>query len=1261
MKRFYVYLLLVCLLVFGVVSCFRVPPPAPSDPSQQALFSSSDLSNARKAFATTLEQVSGSDLENQVDDRDPDPIDPETDSDLTSQAILPGVDGFVVYIRTDGTTYQLWSHNQSSDATVLVYEGPYEIQSVAISGDGQTVLAVIKAPIVNNFEVYRFKLETSTIELLTNTATPEEDVSMNAVGNVLVWEGENSATGLRAVFIRDSSNDTTFTQGVLSVNTANQVDPSVSSNGTYIALVRELTTDRVLLYNRGTSVYTTVANRSNPTFDPSASDDGTQVLFLETTPTRQYLRVKNLTTGVISTELASSTPLEHPHLKGDGSHLTYGREVSGFTRLYTRDLASNAQALNAGGSWNHFGMYWQGPPPPPVTIEQEAVLTTTDFTYSASTGETVTIPGQSSSSLTVQVGAGVDDDLPVDTIGGIDWASRVVNLSVNGQPQWDEDDKIVITFPASANLSAQAVGDMTAVVTITDRDKRTVGVLYSPVVEAGQVTVELSKTVVDAVIETYLTAGEGVVYFAIQVADKVAQPFKPPVEGLFKINTLAIPSSDINRECNATLVNNLLTQIPDGVAQRPSKPTAIVMVHGWQAFEGLTRWQYSDTHNLSPHCSNWLQIMMAFKNQGGNWATLRANADLFSFRYDSDQRIQANGTKLSNEIQEHLGKYDNIIFLAHSMGGIVSVEARQQLDIRWGLVSLNSPYMGSVPTCTISNGQYCLELLDSIKLTSIIALTGNYEGTLDLTSYYPRFGSVGNPYLQSLWSDRANFSNIYSIHGNSGSSFANFSVFYKAIGGLATGLGWGPNDGIVPIASAVGTFEFTTDPYSSSVDKGLPNSVPLGRDHTQVFKGCTKCSDSGSDDDYDQQMNFIAFGLKSFLSGTLDTTFSGDGIVTTDIAGGQDQATSIAIDNNGKVVTAGFSNSDFAVVRYNPNGSLDNTFNGNGKVITEGLTRGRANSVAIDDDGRSVVAGNVDNHLVVVRYNIDGSLDNAFDNDGIVTSPIGIGSSANSVSIANNGKIVVAGGTRNCSGCSVNFAIVRYNPNGSLDTTFDEDGKVITDFGGDDLGSDVVIDSNGKIVVVGSTFNRSTGSDFAIARYNPDGSLDTTFDGDGKVITPVLGFDEAYSLVIDNNGKILVAGGSVNTNNDRDFTLVRYNTNGSLDTAFGGDGIVTTALVSGVSFEDIAYSIVIDGNSKIVAAGVTIIGSEVSDVVFMVVRYNSDGSLDLSFNGDGIVTTSIEGAGAQAVTIDSNGKIVAAGWNNGGAENSDFTIVRYNP
>jgi hypothetical protein len=391
MKRLYVYLLLVCLTIFGVVSCFRVPPPAPSEPSQRALFSPSDLSNARKAFATTVEQVSGSDLDNPVTDTNPPSEDTSLEGDLTSQAILPGVDGFVVYIRSDGTTYQIWSHNQTSDAKVLVYEGPYEIQSVAISGDGQTVLAVIKAPIVNNFEVYRFKLETSSTELLTNTATQEEDVSMNSVGNILVWEGENSANGLRAVFIRDYSNDTTFTQSILTLNTANQVDPSVSANGTYIALIRELTSDRVLLYNRSTSTYTIVANRTNPVFDPSASDDGTQVVFLERSATRDYIRVKNLTTGVMSTEITSSTPLEHPHLKGNGIHLSYGREVSGFIRLYTRDLASNAQALNAGGSWNHFGMYWQGPPPPPVIIEQEAILTTTDFTYTASTGETVDI------------------------------------------------------------------------------------------------------------------------------------------------------------------------------------------------------------------------------------------------------------------------------------------------------------------------------------------------------------------------------------------------------------------------------------------------------------------------------------------------------------------------------------------------------------------------------------------------------------------------------------------------------------------------------------------------------------------------------------------------------------------------------------------------------------------------------------------------------------------------------------------------------
>ena len=225
---------------------------------------------------------------------------------------------------------------------------------------------------------------------------------------------------------------------------------------------------------------------------------------------------------------------------------------------------------------------------------------------------------------------------------------------------------------------------------------------------------------------------------------------------------------------------------------------------------------------------------------------------------------------------------------------------------------------------------------------------------------------------------------------------------------------------------------------------------------------------------------------------------------------------------------------------------------------------------------------------------------------------------------------------------------------GELDTTFDTDGKVTTSIGsGDDYVNSVVLQSDGKIVAAGYSYNGSN-YDFAIVRYNTDGSLDTTFDTDGKVTTPIAsGDDRAYSVVLQSDGKIVAAGYSYN-GSDNDFAIVRYNTDGSLDTTFDTDGKVTTPIGSR---SDTAYGVVLQSDGKIVAAGYSFNGS---DNDFAIVRYNTNGSLDTTFGTGGKVTTPI-GSGneeANSVVLQSDGKIVVAGSSVNGS-NYDFAVVRY--
>jgi uncharacterized delta-60 repeat protein len=225
---------------------------------------------------------------------------------------------------------------------------------------------------------------------------------------------------------------------------------------------------------------------------------------------------------------------------------------------------------------------------------------------------------------------------------------------------------------------------------------------------------------------------------------------------------------------------------------------------------------------------------------------------------------------------------------------------------------------------------------------------------------------------------------------------------------------------------------------------------------------------------------------------------------------------------------------------------------------------------------------------------------------------------------------------------------------GELDPSFGGDGKVVTDFGpGADLAQGLAIQADGKIVAAGETFRGNDDFDFARAHYNPDGSLDPTFDGDGKVVTDFGGFDAAHAVAIQSDGKIVAAGDAGTV--DADFALARYNPDGSLDPSFDGNGKAVTAFGAD---DDIAESVAIQADGKIVAAGESG-GSGAMD--FALARYNPDGSLDTpAFGGDGKVVTDF-GAddAANGVAIQADGKIVSAGSTNTGANPANFALARY--
>jgi uncharacterized delta-60 repeat protein len=353
---------------------------------------------------------------------------------------------------------------------------------------------------------------------------------------------------------------------------------------------------------------------------------------------------------------------------------------------------------------------------------------------------------------------------------------------------------------------------------------------------------------------------------------------------------------------------------------------------------------------------------------------------------------------------------------------------------------------------------------------------------------------------------------------------------------------------------------------------------------------------------------------------------------------------------------------------FSQDGSLDNTFGVNGIVTTSIGNLGSENSlngIAIQDDGKIVAAGYSYNYFstpqkvfALTRYNINGSLDNTFHSDGIVTTSIGTSSSqANGIAIQADGKIVAAG-----EGNGPNsFALTRYNTNGSLDLTFGTNGIVTTSIEGNGALA-IAIQADGKILAAGYSQSIITINVmlFTLMRYNTNGSLDPTFGTDGIVTTSIGEYgSRANGIAIQTDGKIVLAGESQTSGNFSPsvFALSRYNTNGSLDTNFGTAGIVTTS----IGINSAANDIVIQADGKILAAGSS---DSLGSYNFTFSRYNTNGILDTTFDTDGIVTSSFEEsqlAELTAITLQVDGKIVATGCGPSNIMyNCNIGVARYN-
>jgi uncharacterized delta-60 repeat protein len=414
--------------------------------------------------------------------------------------------------------------------------------------------------------------------------------------------------------------------------------------------------------------------------------------------------------------------------------------------------------------------------------------------------------------------------------------------------------------------------------------------------------------------------------------------------------------------------------------------------------------------------------------------------------------------------------------------------------------------------------------------------------------------------------------------------------------------------------------------------------------------------------------------------GTLDPTFGSGGKVTTDFGGTGAAARTVAVQTDGKIIVAGLAvingAVDFALSRYTSDGTLDTSFGTGGTVTTAFDFPGnfdRVFTVVRQPDGKFVAVGstvmNPFANFALVRFNPDGTLDASFGTGGIVTTDFGVSAEATSAVVQADGKIVAAGYANLNGGQS--FALARYNSNGTLDTTFGTGGKVGTAFdsGGFSYAQafSVAVQPDGRIVAAGYAeigaclFNglELPCFDLALARYDSNGSLDASFGTGGRVTTDFASpNDQAKSVAVQLDGKIVVAGAaSPFINRGFDFALARYNSNGTLDTTFGTSGKVTTDFAGSNDVPSEPYGVALQGDGKIVVIGQTLVG-DVYD--FALARYNTNGTLDTSFGTSGKLTTDYAGGYDVpfSVAVQPDGNILLAG---GATINSrsEFALARY--
>ena len=411
-------------------------------------------------------------------------------------------------------------------------------------------------------------------------------------------------------------------------------------------------------------------------------------------------------------------------------------------------------------------------------------------------------------------------------------------------------------------------------------------------------------------------------------------------------------------------------------------------------------------------------------------------------------------------------------------------------------------------------------------------------------------------------------------------------------------------------------------------------------------------------------------------AGSLDPNFGTGGIVTTSFTSkGIDSPAAVLVQADGKLVAFGTG-----MARYNGDGSLDASFGSGGKVTSASGNGAALYPAGAPGAGKIVTAGSASgkktgSDFSLTRYNANGSVDTSFGTRGVVTTDLGGSESARAVAVQPDGKVVVAGDYRTSSGTlHQGFALARYNADGSLDTSFGTGGKVVTSLWASDLHG-LALQADGRIVVVARAA-ASVGQDyhFAVARYNANGTLDAGFGpahtglvlvidmlADHPGVTPIPGWYsdtlayEANGVAVQADGKLVAVGTTYGNSNGEGWLVARFDTAGNLDATFGIRGTTYVKPSTDPNLWDQARAVAVQADGQVVVTGGTDNATK-----FYVGRFDTAGNLDGTFGSGGLVATSIGTGGNQSygLAIQPDGKIVAVGTALVGSS-VDFALARY--